>query len=73
MADRALVMTFINQLGSRATVTLPSVTVALNELEVSAAMDSIVSSNIFESAGGDLIAKHSAQITERNITELEVR
>jgi hypothetical protein len=73
MADRTLVMTFINQLGSRATVTLPSVRDDLNELEVSAAMDSIVSSNIFESAGGDLIAKHSAQITERNITELEVR
>jgi hypothetical protein len=73
MADITLVMTFINQLGSRATVTLPSVRADLTELEVSAAMDSIVSSNIFESAGGDLIAKHSAQITERQITALEVR
>jgi hypothetical protein len=73
MADRSLVMTFINQQGSRATVTLPAVRDDLTELEVSATMDTIVAENIFESAGGDLIAKHSAQITERNVTALTVR
>jgi hypothetical protein len=36
-------------------------------------MDSIVGSNIFESSGGDLRAKHSAQITARNVTTLGVR
>jgi hypothetical protein len=33
-------------------VTLPGVRDAVNELEVSAAMDSIIGSNIFESSGG---------------------
>lgn len=73
MADRTLVMTFLNQLGSRATVSVPDVREDLTEQEVSVVMDSIVARNIFESAGGDLIAKHSAQITERQITALEVR
>jgi hypothetical protein len=33
-------------------VTLPGVRDDVNELEVSAAMDSIIESNIFESSGG---------------------
>jgi hypothetical protein len=73
MAEISLVMTFLNQEGTRANITLPEVRVDLTELEVSAAMDSIVSANIFSSSGGDLVAKHSAQITERNITSLTVR
>jgi hypothetical protein len=73
MADISLVMTFINQLGQRTILTLPDIREDLTEQEVSVVMDSIVSRNIFESAGGDLIAKHSAQITEKQITALEVR
>jgi hypothetical protein len=73
MADKSLIMTFLNEEGSRASITLPGVRDDVNELEVSAAMDSIIASNIFESSGGDLVAKHSAQIAERNVTTLEVR
>lgn len=73
MADRSLVMTFINQLGQRTILTLPDIREDLTEQEVSVVMDSIVSRNIFESTGGDLITKHSAQITEKQITALEVR
>jgi hypothetical protein len=73
MADKSLVMTFLNEEGSRASITLPGVRDDVSELEVSAAMDSIIGSNIFESSGGDLVTKHSAQIAERNVTTLEVR
>ncbi len=73
MADKSLVMTFINQLGARVNITLPGVREDLTEQEVSTAMNSIISSNIFLSSGGDLVAKHSAQITERTVTNLEVR
>jgi hypothetical protein len=73
MADRTLVMTFLNQLGVRATLSLPGVREDITEQEVSVVMDSIVSRNIFNSAGGDLISKHSAQITERQVTDLSVR
>lgn len=73
MADRSLVMTFLNQEGSRASVTLPNVREDLTEQEVSVVMDSVISRNIFSSSGGDLVTKHSAQITERTVTGLTVR
>jgi hypothetical protein len=73
MADRSLVMTFLNTEGSRASITLPSVKDNVTEIEVSAAMDVIIAKNIFASSGGDLVTKHSAQITERNVTALTVK
>jgi hypothetical protein len=73
MADNTLVMTFLNQEGTRASITLPGIRDDVTELEVSAAMDFIISKNIFASSGGDLVAKHSAQATERNVTALEVK
>jgi hypothetical protein len=36
-------------------------------------MDVIIEKNIFSTIGGDLKVKHSAQITERSITDLAVR
>jgi hypothetical protein len=73
MADKNLVMTFLNEQGSRASITVPAVKDNLAEAEVSVAMDAIIAGNIFSTVGGDLKTKHSAQITERNVTELEVR
>jgi hypothetical protein len=73
MAEKNLVMTFLNQAGSRASITLPNVHDDVTELEVSAAMDAVIAKNIFTTTGGDLVTKHSAQITERTVTELEVR
>jgi hypothetical protein len=72
MADRDLVMTFLSSEGSRLSITIPSVKDTITEVEVAAAMDVVVAANIFSSSGGDLVAKHSAQITERNVTPLEV-
>lgn len=73
MADKSLVMTFLNTEGSRASITLSGVKETLTETEVSAAMDVVIAANIFNSSGGDLVSKHSAQVTERNVTPLEVR
>lgn len=73
MADKSLVMTFMNREGARASITVPSVKDNITDVEVAAAMDAIIARNIFFSAGGDLVTKHSAQITERNITALDVR
>jgi hypothetical protein len=73
MADKNLVMTFMNREGSRTSITLPAVKDTVTEAEVATAMDAIIVKNIFFSSGGDLVAKHSAQITETNVTALEVR
>jgi predicted DNA-binding protein (UPF0251 family) len=73
MADKSLLMTFLNEEGSRTGISVPYVKDNLTEAEVSVVMDSIIAGNIFSTTGGDLKTKHSAQITERNVTELEVR
>jgi hypothetical protein len=73
MADKSLVMTFLNQEGSRTSLTLPAVRDDITEAEVITAMDSVIAANVFYSAGGNLVTKHSAQITERVVTELDVR
>jgi hypothetical protein len=73
MADKSLVMTFLNQRGERSSITVPNIKDNLTESDVSVTMDAIIAGNIFASTGGDLVAKHSAQVTERTVTALEVR
>ena len=73
MADKNLVMTFLNGEGSRASVTIPAVKDTITDVQVSAVMDAVISKNIFFCSGGDFVSKHSAQITERNVTDLDVR
>jgi hypothetical protein len=73
MADQSLVMTFLNREGARTSLTVPAVKDDITEAEVSTAMDAVIVKNVFYSSGGDLITKHSAQIVERNVTELSVR
>ena len=73
MADKNLVMTFLNGEGSRASLTLPAVKDTITEVQVAAVMDAIIAKNIFFSSGGDLASKYSAQITERTVTTLDVR
>ena len=73
MTDKTLVMTFLNEEGSRASITLPCVREDVTESEVSAAMDVVIVNNIFISSGGDLKSKYAAQITERNVTDLDVK
>jgi hypothetical protein len=73
MADQTLVMSFLNQEGSRTSISLPAVRPDITEAEVSAAMDVIIAQNIFYSNGGDLVSKYSAQMVERNVTDLAVK
>ena len=49
MADKSLVMTFLNAEGSRASITLSGVKDTLTETEVSDAMDVVIAANIFSS------------------------
>jgi hypothetical protein len=39
-------------------------------MEVEAVMDSIISRNIFTTAGGDLVSKVKAEVVEREVTTL---
>jgi len=60
-------MTFVNQAGTRTTISLDNPKDTLIEAEVVAAMDQIIAKNIFNATGGDLVAKHSAQIIDRTV------
>ena len=71
--EKSLIMSFINEEGKKVSVRLDGVREDLSELEVSAAMDSILSSNIFTSAGGDLKTKDSAQLVSKDVQLLEVK
>lgn len=56
---------FVTQAGTRATISLDNPKNTLTEAEVTAAMDQIIAKNIFNTTGGDLVAKDSAQIVDR--------
>jgi hypothetical protein len=73
MAEKSLVMTFLNREGSKTSITLAGIKDNVTEAEVSAAMDIVIAKGIFYSNGGDLVAKQSAQITEKNVAALDVK
>ncbi len=73
MADKTLIMTFINQEGKKASLRLNGVKEDLTEEQISSAMDIIVTNNLFLSSGGELKAKDSAQIVEKNIAKYDVK
>jgi len=45
----------------------------VSQAEVSPAMDVIIAKNIFQSNRGYLVAKYSAQITDKTVTALVVK
>ena len=67
---QTLQMSFVNAAGTRTTISLDNPKDTLTESEVTAAMDQLIAKNIFNSAGGDLVAKYSAQIVDRTVTTL---
>jgi hypothetical protein len=73
MADKSLVMSFLNTEGSKSSITLTAVREDVTEDQVAAAMDAVIAANVFQSTGGDLVSKQGAEITERNVTPLDVK
>ncbi|KAF1086289.1 hypothetical protein SPSYN_00006 [Sporotomaculum syntrophicum] len=67
---QTLKMSFVNQAGTKTTISLDNPKDTLTQAEVTAAMDQIIAKNIFNSAGGDLVSKHSAAIIDTTTTVL---
>jgi hypothetical protein len=72
MGDKTLVMTFLNETGSKVNVSISGVRDDLSQADVSACMDIIISKNVIHSTGGDLKIKNAAQITTRTVDLLTV-
>lgn len=64
---QTLQMSFVNQAGTRTTISLDNPKDTLTQAEVVAAMDLIIAKNIFNTVGGDLVSKYSAQIIDRTV------
>ncbi|WML33456.1 DUF2922 domain-containing protein [Clostridium sp. OS1-26] len=71
--SKTLVMNFLNESGKKTAIRVNNVKEDVTEAEVKAAMDVILAKNIFATTGGDLKVKDSAQIDDKNSTELVVK
>lgn len=71
--DKSLQMVFQNQAGKNVTINLASVRDDLTETEVKTLMQLIITKNIFDSTGGDLITIMSANTVARDIKKMVVR
>ncbi|MEH7386031.1 DUF2922 domain-containing protein [Bacillus sp. JJ1521] len=68
---KTLEMQFINQDGKTATVSIENPKEPVDTAAVSAAMDLIVSSNVFITPGGPIMEKKGARVVERNVESVE--
>lgn len=73
MADKSLMMSFMNEQGKKVSIRVDGVKDGVTQAEVSAAMDAILAKNIFETTGGDLKIKDSAQIVEKTVEKIAVK
>lgn len=71
--SKSLVMGFINEAGTKATIRLDEIRENITEAEIETVMDLIIGKNILKSTGGDLVARDSAQIVEKIVAEYDVK
>ena len=71
--SKTLVMNFLNESGKKTAIRVNNVKEDVTDAEVKAAMDVILAKNIFATIGGDLKVKDSAQIDDKNSTDLSVK
>lgn len=73
MMVKTLVMIFENQGGSNVRISIDNVRDDVTDAEVKAAMEDIISRNIFETSGGNLVSIRGAEIVTRTVQELAVK
>jgi hypothetical protein len=68
--EKNLEMFFMNAAGRNSRISISDPKEDLTQEQVQAAMDAIVSSNIFDTTGGNLIQAVSARIVTRDVVEI---
>lgn len=61
-------MTFLTEEGKKVSMSVKDPKENLTTEQVSAAMDKIISTNVFFTESGDLVKKDSANIVDRNVS-----
>jgi len=67
---RKLELRFENEVGKITTLVVDDLAEPINPVQVAAAMDEIIASDVFTSSGGSYIAKKDARIVERTVEEI---
>lgn len=69
---KRLELLFENFEGKTVTFTLDNPVDPANPEDINAAMDEILQQNVFDSSGGELVAKKGARIVERYVTDIDI-
>lgn len=69
---KTLVMGFVSETGKKVSLSISAVKDAITAAEASSVMDTIITKNIFNSAGGDLKFKDSAQLIDKTTEILSI-
>ena len=73
MADKNLIMGFLNEEGKKVSIRVNGVKDTLTQSEISPVMDTIISNNIFQSTGGDLKVKDYADMVDKTVEHIVVK
>lgn len=69
---KTLELKFENADGKIVTYSLEKPIEPVDPAAVTAAMDTIIAENAFTTSGGNLVAKKSARVVERNVEDIEL-
>lgn len=69
---KTLELQFVNEEGKTAKLSIEEPKDSLTPTEISQAMDTILSANVFTSSGGKFVSKKGARIIERQVTEVPI-
>ncbi|APH03522.1 DUF2922 domain-containing protein [Bacillus weihaiensis] len=69
---KTLELLFLNAEGKTAKINIESPIEPVDQAALVAAMDTIITNNVFTTTGGDFVAKKSARIVERNVTDIKL-
>jgi hypothetical protein len=70
---KTLQMVFKNESGKNVTINVTDAKDTLTSTEVKAAMQNIITKNVFVSTGGKFVSAESAQLVDRQSAELTVK
>lgn len=70
--ERTLELQFLTEEGKVVKLLIEDPKDTLTEAEISTAMDTIITANVFTSKGGRYVGKKGARIIERQVTEIAI-
>lgn len=73
MIEKSLVMSFVNELDKKFTVTVKDIKENVEESTINSIMEYIIENDVFMTSGGSLVSKVSANIISKEVTNFEVK